>query len=481
MTATRGLTYSARMMRAWMPLACLALSGCYAPTDQPTVDTDSASDGSTSMTSGPTTTAPTTTVTTTDDTTVTATDPSTETTDPTTDPDSSSSTGEVLPFECVEAVLDPNLGSNLVQIATRPAGDDFSGSCGGGGSPDAAYEWRVPYDGFFVLDTEGSDFDTVIFALDSACDGAEIACNDNAPDVGYSQIIAPFTQDQRVVVVLDGSGGESGTAQLNISAVDCPSADVSGQDLPQDFSNVAGSNDHDGTCGGAGNPERAFRWTAPAAGLYSVVATSSDFVPAVYVEQGPVCGGPELGCNADPGSERGEVVRELAEGDIITIIVDSTGGTGDFTLDVLPVDAMCPGVVLDGGMPFADNIDNYADHMTSSCGADGYVEGGNYNPYADATFAFTSPGKIGASSGCDITVTSGFPAAISLQEGNCDGPEVQCVPSVFDALNMNYQGVASIGHIPVTDFTLTVSPTQPEFSGWVTHDFVIEIFCFAIA
>lgn len=468
-------------MRPWIPLAWIGVSACYAPTKTPDgVDTDGATDGTTSMTTSPTTTSPTTTAPTTTDTTVSDTDVSTETTDPTVDPDSSSSTGEIPPFDCVESILDPNLGSNLVQVDTQPAGDDFGGSCGGDGSPDAAFEWRVPYDGFFVLDTEGSDFDTVIYTLDGACDGTEIACNDNAPNVGYSQIIAPFTQDQRVVVVLDGSAGESGTAQLNISAVDCPSADVSGQDLPQQFSNVAGSNDHDGMCGGGGTPERTFRWTAPAAGLYSVVATSDDFVPAVYVEQGPVCGGAELGCNADPGSERGEVVRALEAGDIITIVVDSTGGTGNFDLDIVAIDAPCPGASLDASMPFLASIDGYADHMTSSCGADGYVESGNYNPYADATFSFTSPGKIGASSGCDITVTSGFPAAISLQEGSCDGPEVQCVSSVFDG-GTSYEGVVSIGHIPVTDFTVTVSPVQPEFSGWVTHDFLIEIFCFAIA
>lgn len=432
------------------------------------------------MTSAPTTTAPTTTASTTN--TTTDTDPSTETTEPTTDPDSSSSdTGIVAPFECVEAVLEPDLGSNLVQIDTAPAGDDFGGTCGGDGSPDAAYEWRVPYDGFFVLDTEGSDFDTVLYALDGACDGAEIACNDNAPNVGYSQIIAPFTQDQRVVVVLDGSAGESGTAQLNISAVDCPSADVSGQDLPQEFSNVAGSNDHGGTCGGDGNPERAFRWTAPNDGLFAIIATSTDFVPAVYVEAGPVCGGPELGCNADAPTDRGEVIRELAAGEIITIIVDSTGGAGDFELDVVEIDgAACPGAAF-VGFSFADNIDNYDHHMTSSCGADGYLEGPNYNPFADATFSWTSPGMIGSSSGCDIRVTSGFPAAISLQEGNCDGPEVQCETTTFDGGPMSYEGTVGVGHIPPTEFTISVSPIAPEFGGWVTHEFLIEIECFAIA
>ena len=412
----------------------------------------------------------------------TETDPTTtEPTATTVDPDTGTSdTGDLPGLPCVESVLDPDLGASLVQIDTPAQGDDSSGSCGGDGSPDAAYEWRVPYDGFFVLDTQGSDFDTVLYALDGACDGPEVACNDNAPGVGYSQIVAPFAADQRVVVVLDGAAGESGLAQLNISPVDCPSADVSGQALPQTFSNVAGSNVHDGACGGGGNPERALRWTAPAAGLYSFVATSDDFVPALYLEQGPVCGGPLLACNGDASNGRGEVVRALEAGEFVTVQVDSQGGTGDFELDIVELGTACPGFVLQTGDPFGDDIGNYADHMTSSCGADGYPESGNYNAYADATFAWTSPGKIGANSGCDIIVTSGFPAAVSLQQGTCDGPEAQCVQSTFDGMN-SYVGMVSVGHIPAAEFTISLSPIQPSFSGWVSSSFSVEIVCFAIA
>lgn len=469
-------------MRAWIPLTCLGVSACFAPTDQTGSGStdDSSGTGSSSMTTAPTSTASTTTASSTDPS-ETETDPTLTTSPSTTDPDTGSSeSGPIPPFECVESILDPDLGANLVQIATQSEGDDFGGTCGGDGSPDAAYEWRVPFDGFFILDTEGSDFDTVLYALDGACDGPEIACNDNAPDVGYSQVIAPFVADQRVVVVLDGVAGESGTAQLNISAVECPSADVSGQALPQTFSNVAGTNTHGGDCGGDGNPERAFRWTAPNDGLFSFLATSDDFVPAVYLEQGPICGGLELGCNGDAPTSRGQVVRQLLAGEFVTIFVDSQGGTGNFDLDIVELDDACPGAPLPDPGPFGATIDDYADHMTSSCGADGYEESGNYNPYPDATFSWTSPGKIGASSGCNIIVTSGFPAAISMQEGSCDGPEVQCVITEFDG-NMSYEGQVSVGHVPPTDFTISISPIQPSFSGWVTHDFSVQIECFAIA
>ena len=86
-------------------------------------------------------------------------------------------TGEP-PLECVDGVLEPGLGAGLVEVMTAPAGDDFAGSCGGMGSPDVAYEWEVPFDGFFVLDTQGSDFDTLLYLRDD-CEGNELACSDN--------------------------------------------------------------------------------------------------------------------------------------------------------------------------------------------------------------------------------------------------------------------------------------------------------------
>ncbi|MBX7077891.1 MAG: hypothetical protein K1X88_01810 [Nannocystaceae bacterium] len=469
-----------------MRLAVLAgfaavAAACYDPAPPGAAQTEGSSGGSDSGSDSVGTTATT-------SASASATDDSATTLDTTasasdTQADSSSSGGVIEPLPCVESVLDPAVGSDLAHAMTQSAGDDDAASCGGSGSPDVAYEWRVPYDGFFVLDTQGSDFDTVLYLRDGACDGPELACNDNGEGVGYSSITGPFSADQRVVVVLDGTAGESGTAQLNINPVECPSADVSGQSLPQGFSNVAGSNEHGGSCGGDGVPERAFRWTAPADGLWSFRATSSDFVPSLYLETGPVCGGPLLGCNADAGIERGEVVRNLVAGEYVTVWVDSVGGSGDFDLDIVSLPTTCPLQGYDGQNPYTDVIDDgqYVDHMTTSCGADGYLEGPAVITNPDVTLAWTSPGMVGANSGCDIVLTSGFPAALALQQGHCDGPEEQCANSVFDAGTMSYGTTVSVGHIPPTDFTIVISPIGPSFAGWVSSDFSLEIQCWAIA
>lgn len=380
------------------------------------------------------------------------------------------------PLLCVDGVLETAVGSGLVEVPTAAAGDDFTGSCGGAGSSDVAYQWDVPFDGFFVIDTQGSDFDTLLYLRDD-CEGDELACNDNAEGSVSSRVVAPFGQDDRVLVVVDGNAGETGTAVLNINPVECPSADLTGQPLPAGFSNVAGTNAHGGACGGDGNPERAFRWQAPADGLYAFRVDSSAFQPAIYLEQGPICGGPELACNP-PAFGHSEVMRVLEAGEYVTVYADSTGGAGDFDIDIVGLGGTCPELPLAPGSVVAD-IGDFSNVMSSSCAPSGWQEGGTFFSHADATFAWTSPGMVGSNSGCEIAVTSAFPVALSLQEGSCDGPEVQCQTGVYDEAAGMYAASVGVGHIPPTDFTIAVS-SMGEPWMWGGTGFTVEVFCFAV-
>ncbi|MCX4247597.1 hypothetical protein [Paraliomyxa miuraensis] len=453
----------------WSSLALLgALGGCFEDPTNIDPDTGSSGDaGSETAPTGPGTTTTTTSTATVGDTTVGPTTGSTETGDTTGEP----------PLVCIDGVLEPPVGSGLVQTPTAPAGDDFEGSCGGAGSNDVAYQWDVPFDGFFVLDTQGSDFDTLLYLRDD-CEGSELACNDDAEGSVSSRIVGPFGQDDRLLVVVDGKAGETGTAVLNINPVECPSADLTGQPLPETFSNVAGTNTHGGACGGDGNPERAFRWQAEADGLHAFRVDTGAFQPAVYLEEGPICGGPQLQCNG-PAFGRSEVMRVLSAGEYVTIFVDSTSGAGDFDIDIELLAETCPGAAL--VPPIVGDIDDYGNVMSSSCGPSGYQEGGTFYDYADATFSWTSPGMVGDNSGCDITVTSGFGVALSLQQGSCDGPEVQCEEGVFDAAAGMYSATVSVGHIPPTEFTVVVSPTQEAWMWLGGSGFTIDVNCFAVA
>lgn len=486
------------MRRAACGISFLCLtSACFDPDDGAPADTD-ATDGSTSTStattepSGPgtntdTTTGPTTSPTTEHSTTA---DPSsTSTTDDTTsttEPGSTggSSTGGIEILECVDALLDPAQGDAVATVDTNTTGSDFMGSCGGLNTNDAAYQWIVPFSDFFVIDTEGSDFDTVLYLLDDTCDGTELACNDNVDGSAHSEIVASFEEGQQVVVVVDGAAGESGNAVLNINPVECPSADLNGQALPATFSNVAGTNEFTSQCGGQGNPERTFRFTAEDPGLYSFRAVSSDFSPIMIVEEGPVCGGDRWQCNrGSAAGVPGEVIRNLEAGQSVTLIVDSNGGTGDFEIDVTNVGQTCPEVELEGGFGVTEHDGNIADfdhRMTTSCAPTGYVFNMDLDLFEAATFSWTSPGQVGTSSGCNIEYTGGFPAALSLQTGSCNGPEVQCEQAVVNATEDGYQSSVSVGHIPPTEFTITLVRAAEIPVPVFSEDFTITIGCYAV-
>lgn len=460
-----------KLGRTGLLLGLGVFGGCFED-PVPIVETESTgasgSEGSSATTMGPITTSP---------------DPdSTSGPEPTTGSTAGTNTGPgestgEPPLACVDGVLDPPLGAAVAMADTAPADDDFAGSCGGAGSADVAYQWDVPYDGFFVLDTEGSDFDTLLYLFDD-CGGNELGCNDNAEGSVSSRVVAPFAQGDRVLVVVDGNAGESGQAVLNIDEVQCPSADLTGQALPAQFSNAAGASDHGGACGGDADPERAFRWQAEQAGLYAFRVESQDFPPAVYLEAGPICGGPELACNG-AAFGHSEVMRVLEAGQYVTIIVDSQGGAGNFDIDIAQLAEPCPLAPL--GMGAMGDIVDFEDTMSSSCGPSGWMEGGTFNAQPDATYAWTSPGMVGSNSGCDITVSSGFPAALSLQEGTCDGPEVQCEQGMFDMGTGMFQATVSVGHIPPTDFTIAVSPASEPFLWLGGSGFAIAVNCWAVA
>ena len=386
---------------------------------------------------------------------------------PTTEADTSTGGGLL---ECVEGLVDPPIGAGLVMIDTAALDDSFTGSCSGLDTPDAAYQWHPPTSDFYVLDTVGSDYDTALYLLDG-CDGTELSCNDNGPEGLSSRIVRSFEADDSVVVVLDGVAGESGQVVLNIAPVTCPTADLGGQALPAEFSNQGGANEHGGGCGGDGNPERTFRFTAQEAGLYSFTAESSDFQTAVYLEDGPLCGEPELQCNRSGGIDPSEVIRNLVAGQSVTVVVDSTNDTGTFSLDVQPLGLTCPEIELDQLGSFDGDINDFEHVMTTSCSPAGDVTFGGLLPAA--TFSWTSPEPGGGLFGCSVSVEAGFPFAVSVQAGSCDGPETACVQG--EDSGGVYQAFTSLGDIDGQPRSITVTPTT--FSFWSASTFTVGIIC----
>ena len=79
----------------------------------------------------------------------------------------------------------------------------------------AALSRRAPDAGQYVLDTSGSDFDTMLGVLDAGC-GEVLACNDD--DFGLqSRLEVALDAGQEVRIVVAGFRGRSGDYRLDIS------------------------------------------------------------------------------------------------------------------------------------------------------------------------------------------------------------------------------------------------------------------------
>jgi hypothetical protein len=363
-------------------------------------------------------------------------------------------------LSCTEGTL--QVGTPT-EFDTSSQDDSYTTECGDGSSPDAAFVWTAPSTNFYAFDSGGSGFDTVVTVLDGDCDGAELACSNANGASPQARAITKVQKDQRVVVVLDGNLGESGDATLSVTPITCPSTDVSDQPLPATLTTVGGTNTHDGECGGADSPEKAIRYVAKSAGLYRFSVASEDFSPALYVEQGPECGGRLLQCNANlAGGHPAEVTRWLDQGDAVTLIVD--GGAGTFTLDAEKLEdpGSCPTLpTLDGATDVV--IDDTSPNVFSpSCEWAGNTSlDDTSNSYRDHAYTFTV--DLGPAGNCMVSVVgSDANMLVYLLEGDrCEGPELQCEGPVISHS-------FSFAHANNGVYTLVIENAHP-FNGSLTY------------
>jgi hypothetical protein len=167
----------------------------------------------------------------------------------------------------VDGFAAPDFGAYRLNITTLWCADDvavpldistmlgpavFSGSTSGNASrfdpaiagcaqstgvPDAVLAWQAPLGGTYAIDTEGSNFDTVLYVRLS-CDGAlEYVCNDDAASFApQSRVLVSLMAHETVLIVVDGAddlgtadggvadggvgGGAVGNYQVNITKID---------------------------------------------------------------------------------------------------------------------------------------------------------------------------------------------------------------------------------------------------------------------
>jgi hypothetical protein len=378
---------------------------------------------------------------------------------------------------CSDGVV-PGGGTGTTPIDTEAAGNDFTASCGGESSPDQMLLWTAPITDYYVFDTFGSSFDTVL-GLYAECAGEEFACSNNVGELGQSEVVRKFEGGQRALVLVDGAAGDSGQGALNIERVTCPDADVEGLVFPVELSTLGFGNDFAFPCGGIDHEDRAYHWVAPADGLYYFRATSDTFTPALTLLDGPRCSDRVLGCGgAFFGPYGAEVVRYLSARQAVSVVVDGVNGAGLFTLDIgLTPDQSCSeAVIMAAGEPIVDDFTERT--LAPSC-AFARQSDSDMQLYEapDKVYTLVVPAVPPECFGeCGVTVTS--PQEIVLygvETEQCGGAEVGCQLALFDGTGANT--TASIAFPRAAEETrhTVVVADRSELDGG--GGFRVETFC----
>lgn len=98
---------------------------------------------------------------------------------------------------------------------TTMAPDELAGSCGGSAN-EATWEFTAPNDATYVFDSIGFAYDTAMYVVEDCTGAIELDCNDDT-DGMQSQVSVALISGQSVIVVIDGSGGATGAATLNVT------------------------------------------------------------------------------------------------------------------------------------------------------------------------------------------------------------------------------------------------------------------------
>ena len=119
------------------------------------------------------------------------------------------------PSICPEGDLGSATGLDLATGTTVGATDDITPGCTGGGA-DATLRWEAPADGTWVIDTLGSDYDTVLTVLAGDCAGEEMICVDDSGGP-QSRAAVSVTAGEVLIIGVDGFAGQSGAYTLSIT------------------------------------------------------------------------------------------------------------------------------------------------------------------------------------------------------------------------------------------------------------------------
>ena len=221
---------------------------------------------------------------------------------------------------------------------------DYGGSCTSAGGRDVVYAFRAPESGTVCAHTNGSVYDTVLYAETTCGDsGSTLDCDDDGGLGLQSQIEFEASSGTTYFLVVDGFGASSsGDYTLTVRAGPCSVSD--GESCEDTYSTGFGTtsgttagrvHNYRGSCSLNRAPDVVYDFTAPSNGAVCIDTFGSSYDTTLIVQER--CGDPttDVGCNDDTSGLQSQVEIGGIVGQSYSIIVDGfSTSSGSYTLNV---------------------------------------------------------------------------------------------------------------------------------------------------
>jgi hypothetical protein len=270
-----------------------------------------------------------------------------------------------------------------------------AGSCDHSEAREMVYLLEVPQRQRVILEVDAR-FDSVLYLRKDDCgdDGAEVDCNDDAPNGGRNKSrIERVLDPGKYFVFVDGYNQESGGYKLTLSTSDvvalsdaCRRAPLLAAGVPVTATTLGHADDAQASCGGgAAGADAPWRFELAARSRVRVLEHSDDVSPVVHVRH--ACGEEqsEAACSESLRS-RDAAVTGIFDPGAYTVFADAREreAAGRYTLSLETAPAAGAGVAGDGcgdaaplvGAGATANGDTFAarDDVSGSCGGAGAAD-----------------------------------------------------------------------------------------------------------
>ena len=255
--------------------------------------------------------------------------------------------------------------------ATTDANDPSPGCGNGSRARSVWYQFVAPANGTIVVDTFGSNYDTILQAYTGSCGAFSPVtggCNDDiSPPARHSEITIPVTVGGVYTFQVTAYFGTAGTVAFNLRYLApphdaCPAHKVASGYYYTDneFTGAASADGPSPTCGNGSNGKDAwYRWTAPVSGTLRAHTFGSNYDTILQAYTGGCSFGftpIPSGCSDDfdPPQRWSQVTFQVTKGMTVFFQVSAysnDGGALDFTIDFTPDAGLVPDGSVVGEVP----------------------------------------------------------------------------------------------------------------------------------